>query len=163
MNKHPVSLGMEVYELFRLMRKAADTRMRELGYTQSQWRVLAYLKRNEGISQVGLADILDMQPIALGRVLDRMEGAGLIQRGPDPQDRRALKLFLLPAAEPMLEILRNVSEDVQRTATADLSEEEEETLVRLLRRMRHSVEQASATQTERPARPRATSGEVRTT
>src|ERR1700751_716672 len=163
MNEHPVSLGMEVYELFRLMRKEADTRMRELGYTQSQWRGLGYLKRNEGISQAGLADILDMQPIALGRVLDRMEAARLIERRPDPQDRRALKLFLLPAAEPMLEILRNVSEDVQRTVTADLSEEEEETLVRLLRRMRRSVEQSSATQTERPVRPRATPGEVRTT
>ena len=73
MNKHPVSLGMEIFEVFRIFRKEADNRMRELGYTQGQWRVLAYLKRNEGISQAGLAEILDMQPISLARVLDRME------------------------------------------------------------------------------------------
>ena len=124
--------------------------------------MLAYLKRNEGISQVGLADMLDMQPISLARVLDRMEAAGFIERRPDPQDRRALKLFLLPAAEPILEILKNVSEEVHKAATADLSDEEEATLVRLLNRMRRSVEKSSATQTERPARLRATTGEVRT-
>jgi DNA-binding MarR family transcriptional regulator len=162
MNKMPVSLGMEIFEVFRLLRREADTRMRGFGYTQGQWRVLAYLKRNEGISQVGLADMLDMQPISLARVLDRMEAAGLIERRPDPQDRRALKLFLLPAAEPMLDILRNVSEEVHRAATADLSAEEEATLKRLLDRMRRSVEKTSTIQSERPARPRANPGDVRT-
>jgi DNA-binding MarR family transcriptional regulator len=163
MNTQPDSLGMEIYEVFRLMRREAATRMRELGYTQSQWRVLAYLKRNEGISQVGLADILDMQPISLARVLDRMETAGLIERRQDPQDRRALKLFLLPAAGPMLEILRDVAEDVHSAATADLTDEEEETLLQLLKRMRGSVEKTSANQTERPARVRANAGDLRTT
>jgi MarR family transcriptional regulator for hemolysin len=134
------SIALEIYEVFRTMRREFDARARALGFTHGQWRVLNYLGRNEGISQVGLADMLDMQPISLGRVLDRMESSGLIERRPDPLDRRALKLFLAPAAGPMLEVLRGVGEDLRAIATRDLTDVEQETLVALLARMRRNIE-----------------------
>lgn len=136
----PYSITLEIFEVFRSIRREFDARARALGFTQGQWRVLNYLGRNEGISQVGLADMLDMQPISLGRVLDRMASNGLIERRPDPHDRRAMKLFLTPAAGPMLDVLRATGEDLRGIATRDLSEREQETLIALLARMRRNIE-----------------------
>ena len=150
------SVPLEIYEVFRTMRREYDARARALGFTQGQWRVLSQLGRNEGISQVGLAEILDMQPISVARVLDRMEASGLIERRPDPQDRRALKLFLAPAAIPMLELLRSVGEELRAVATADLSETEQETLLMLLGRIRRSIDASNhPSQAEHAQRHRA--------
>ncbi len=140
MNETKSIITLELYEVSRAMRRLFDARARDLGFTQGQWRILAQLSRNEGISQVGLAEILEMQPISLARVLDRMEGNGLIERRPDPKDRRALKLFLMPAAGPMLEILRTVGDELRSIATSNLSSAEQETLVHLIGKIRHSLE-----------------------
>src|SRR5579871_3091612 len=104
------SVTLEIFEVFRNLRREFDARARAHGFTEGQWRVLSHLGRNQGISQAGLAEMLEMQPISVARVLDRMAGNGLIERRPDPRDRRAVQLFLTPAAGPMLEILRNVGE-----------------------------------------------------
>jgi len=88
----PKSITLEIYEVARAMRLLFDNRARALGFTQGQWSVLAHLSRNEGISQAGLAEIVEMQPISVARVLDRLEGNGLIERRPDPNDRRATQL-----------------------------------------------------------------------
>jgi DNA-binding MarR family transcriptional regulator len=143
MNETKPIITLELYELSRAMRRLFDARARDLGFTQGQWRILAQLSRHEGISQAGLADILEMQPISLARALDRMETNGLIERRPDPKDRRALKLFLMPAAGPMLEILRQVSDELRSIATSNLSSAEQETLVQLLGKIRHSLENTS--------------------
>jgi len=134
------TITLELYEMFRTMRRIFDGRARALGFTQGQWRILVHLSSNQGISQAGLADILEMQPISLARVLDRMETNGLIERHPDPKDRRALKLFLTPAAGPMLDVLRDIGDDLRTIATSDLSPAEQETLVHLVGRIRHSLE-----------------------
>src|SRR4051812_40245743 len=137
MNEMKPIITLELYELSRAMRRLFDARARDLGFTQGQWRILAMLSRHEGISQSGLAEILEMQPISLARALDRMENNGLIERRPDPKDRRALKLFLTPAAGPMLEILRDVGDELRSIATSDLNTAEQETLVQLLGKIRH--------------------------
>jgi len=134
------SVSLEIYEISRILRREFDARARALGFTQGQWRVLTYLGRNEGISQVGLAEMLEMQPISLARVLDRMAASGLIERRPDPQDRRALKLFLTPAAVPMLQVLKAVGDELRGIAMRDLSEAELGTLVSLLGRVRRSLD-----------------------
>ncbi len=137
-------LGIEIYETSRTMRRHFDRRARAMGFTQGQWRVLWKLNSNAGISQVGLADLLDMQPISLTRVLDRMETAGLIERRPDPNDRRAVQLFLTPEAGPILVVLRKIAEEVRATATKDISPEQQAHVIGLLRHMRANFDGVSA-------------------
>lgn len=133
-------LGIEIYETSRTIRRHFDKRARALGFTQGQWRALLRLDLNEGISQAGLADLLDMQPISLMRILDRMEEAGLIERRADPADRRAMKLFLTPQAGPILKVLHEIADDVRATATKGLSEADQAQVIASLRRMRANFE-----------------------
>src|SRR5690348_13133430 len=82
------SFGFLLYDAARLLRRDFDRRARRIGLTRAQWSVLANLVRNEGVNQAGLADIMEIQPITLVRLLDRLEEAGWIERRPDPTDRR---------------------------------------------------------------------------
>lgn len=133
-------LGIEIYEMSRTIRRHFDRRARALGFTQVQWRALLRLDRNEGISQAGLADLLDMQPISLARILDRMATADLIERRPDPSDRRAVKLFLTPQARPILKVLHEIADDVRATATKGLTEVDQAQVITSLRHMRENFE-----------------------
>ena len=87
----------------RLLRTCADQEARRFGMTRAQWGVLFRLQRNEGLKQSELADLLEVQPITLTRLIDRLCDNGLIERRSDPNDRRAKRLFLTPAAKPVLE------------------------------------------------------------
>ena len=82
------SFGFLLHDVSRLLRTSFDRHARTIGLTRAQWRVLAHLSRNEGIKQVGLADILEIQPITLARLLDRLGADGWVERRPDPSDRR---------------------------------------------------------------------------
>src|SRR6202158_5259542 len=84
-----------------------------LGLTRAQCRTLGYLARNEGINQAGLADLLEIRPMTLGRQSDRMQEAGCIERRPDPTDRRARRLFLTDKARPVLGRIWDVSSETQ--------------------------------------------------
>jgi MarR family transcriptional regulator for hemolysin len=96
----------------RLMRTLADQKAREYGMTRAQWGVLFRLERNEGLKQSELAELLDIQPITLTRLIDRLHDNRLIERRSDPNDRRAKRLFLTPAARPMLEKLNVLASDM---------------------------------------------------
>jgi MarR family transcriptional regulator, transcriptional regulator for hemolysin len=89
----------------RLLRTCADQEARRFGMTRAQWAVLFRLQRNEGLKQSELADLLEVQPITLTRLIDRLCENGLIERRSDPSDRRAKRLFLTPAAKPVMERL----------------------------------------------------------
>ncbi len=78
------TLGFLLHDASRLMRKRVDRRARTLGLTRAQWRVLAQLRRREGINQSALADILEIENITMGRHIDRLEDAGWVERRPDP-------------------------------------------------------------------------------
>jgi MarR family transcriptional regulator, transcriptional regulator for hemolysin len=93
-------------DVARLLRTATDQKAREFGMTRAQWAVLARLERSQGLSQNDLAAILDVQPITLGRLVDKLCQEGLVERRPDPDDRRINRLFLLEAAYPVLERLQ---------------------------------------------------------
>jgi len=99
-------------DVARLLRTSADHKARQFGMTRAQWAVLARLQRQEGLKQSELAEILDLQPITLTRLLDRLCANGLIERRPDPEDRRANRLFLTPAAGPLMERLNAIGEDL---------------------------------------------------
>ena len=99
-----------VNDVARMLRTYANHRAATLGMTRAQWAVLVRLERAEGLKQGELAELLDLQPITLTRLVDRMCDGGLIERRPDPSDRRAKRLFLTPAARPLLERMHVLGE-----------------------------------------------------
>ena len=92
-----------ISDVGRLLRTYADQKARLFGMTRAQWAVLLRLERREGLKQSDLAEDLDIQPITLTRLVDRLCDNGLIERRPDPNDRRAKRLYLTPAARPLLD------------------------------------------------------------
>ena len=101
-----------------MLRTYADYKASQFGMTRAQWVVLARLDRSEGLKQSELAEILDVQPITLTRLLDRLCANGLIERRPDRTDRRAKRLYLTAAARPLLERLGALGEELMATALA---------------------------------------------
>src|SRR6187551_1358610 len=104
-----------VMDVARMLRTYADQRARQFGISRAQWGVLVRLDRSEGLKQTELAEILDLQPISLTRLLDRLAGNGLIERRPDPNDRRANRLYLTPAARPLLTELAKLGHNMMET------------------------------------------------
>lgn len=105
-----------LHDVARLLRTRFDQRARARGMTRAQWVILARLSRQPGMSQNELAGICEVEPITVGRLVDRLEARGLVERRPDPGDRRVNRLHLLPAAQPMLEEIMSyrdaLSEDI---------------------------------------------------
>jgi MarR family transcriptional regulator for hemolysin len=92
-----------VHDVARLIRIAADKRARVDGMTRAQWGLLVRIWRNPGVSQKEVADLLEVEPISVARLVDRLERSGLIERRPEPADRRIWRLHLCPAAAPVLQ------------------------------------------------------------
>lgn len=128
------TLGFVLHDVARAMRKRIEQRARAeaLPLTRAQWSVLAHLSRQEGINQAALAQILDIEPITLVRLLDRLQAAGLVERRPDPTDRRARVLFLTPAAHPLLDRIWTVAAAVREEAMDGLSDAQREALMQTL-------------------------------
>lgn len=126
-------------DVSRLIRKRFDVAARTLGVTGPQWRVLAALQRSPGMNQCALATWLEVEAITAGRMIDRLEKAGLVERRPDPADRRAWRLFLTEAADPQMAHLRECADDVFAEALQGLSEDEHEMLLTLLGRVRANL------------------------
>jgi MarR family transcriptional regulator for hemolysin len=114
-------LAFSIMDVARLMRTYADQKARHYGMTRAQWGVLVRLDRSEGLKQAELAEILDLQPITLTRLLDRLSANGLIERRPDPNDRRANRLYLTPAARPLLDRLATLGSDMMETVLEGLT------------------------------------------
>ena len=108
-------IAFTIMDVARMLRTYADQRARQFGISRAQWGVLVRLDRSEGLKQSELAEILDLQPISLTRLLDRLAENGLIERRADPNDRRANRLFLMPAARPLLEQLAELGKDMMAT------------------------------------------------
>jgi MarR family transcriptional regulator for hemolysin len=125
-------LGFLLQEVTRLLRRRFDRIVSDTGLTRSQWQALSCLARDEGMSQSTLADILEIEPITLTRLIDRLAAKGLIERRPNPMDRRSWALHLTEAARPLLAELETHAETARAEAYAGLSSEEllrvEETL-----------------------------------
>jgi MarR family transcriptional regulator, transcriptional regulator for hemolysin len=113
-------VAFNINDVARLLKTYADQRARDLGMTRAQWAVLARIERSEGLKQCELADTLDLQPITLTRLVDRLCDGGLIERRPDPDDRRAKRLYLTPAARPVLDGLTRLGQDIMATVLAGI-------------------------------------------
>jgi DNA-binding MarR family transcriptional regulator len=131
-------------DIGRLFRKRFDTSARVVGVTGPQWRVLAALNYRPGITQAVLAGLLDVEAITVGRMIDRLQKAGLVERRPAPADRRAWLLFITPAAEELLDQLQNVAEGVMAEILANFAPAEFEQLVNLLNRLRDNLVDVTA-------------------
>ncbi len=136
----PLSAKREIafvlHDVARMLRTYADQRARDLNTTRAQWAVLTRLQRCEGVKQAELADQLDLAPITLARLIDKLTAAGLVERRDDAQDRRANRLFLTDKALPTLERLANLGEDVMGRALSGLAPQTLATLKQGLERIR---------------------------
>jgi DNA-binding MarR family transcriptional regulator len=135
------TLGFVLNDVARLMRKRFEQRARAaaLGLTRAQAAVLAHLARQEGINQAALAQLLELEPITLARLLDRLQAAGLIERRADPKDRRAHLLYLTDTAYPLLDRIFALAAEVREDALAGVAEAERGRLVDLLIAMKANL------------------------
>ncbi|KPF73323.1 transcriptional regulator [alpha proteobacterium AAP81b] len=134
------SLALLIGDTSRLLRRKFDSRARRLGVSRAQWQVLFALSRSEGTNQAGLAEALDVETITVGRMVDRLEDAELVERRADPADRRAWRLYLTPRAHPLLEELREIAAVLMAEALVDLDDAEQAQLAELLGRLRARVQ-----------------------
>ena len=137
-------IGFSIIDVARMLRTYADQRARQFGISRAQWGVLVRLQRTEGLKQSELAEILDLQPISLTRLLDRLAENGLIERRADPNDRRANRLYLTPAARPVLEQLATLGLGMMETVLDGLDGKANERLLRDLTLMKDNLRAAIA-------------------
>jgi MarR family transcriptional regulator for hemolysin len=133
-----------ISDVGRLLRTYADQKARHVGMTRAQWAVLLRLERHEGLKQSDLAEILDIQPITLTRLVDRLCDSGLIERRADPKDRRAKRLHLTEAARPLLDHIEAQVEELGDTVLAGIDRSAGSTLLTQLERTRENLKQAIA-------------------
>ncbi|MDO8774001.1 MAG: MarR family transcriptional regulator [Burkholderiaceae bacterium] len=130
------SLSFLLADVSRLMRRAFRQRLQGSALTLAQARVLIYVSIHEGCRQVDLADLLEVQPITLARLIDKLVEAGLVERRPDPADRRAYQLYLTACAAPHLAAIEEVATTIRADALRDLTEQEAAMVILTLKKMR---------------------------
>jgi DNA-binding MarR family transcriptional regulator len=133
------TLPFEIAETAHALRKAFDRRASSLGVTRAQWKVLFRLTRFPGLRQVELADMLDVEPITLCRIVDRLEEAELVERQRDPEDRRAWRLQVTDKAKPLVERLKSLGSELVGEAFADIDRSELDQVRGVLARVRENV------------------------
>jgi MarR family transcriptional regulator for hemolysin len=107
-----------LHDVARLIRTKADQRARTHGMTRAQWVILSRLERQPGLSQNEMAAIVEVEPITIARLVDRLQASGFVERRADPKDRRIWRLHLTPAAEPMLAEIKKVKAQLHDEITA---------------------------------------------
>lgn len=133
------TLPFEIGETAHALRKAFDRRAVGLGVTRAQWKVLFRLTREPGLRQIALADMLDIEPITLSRIVDRLEDSGLVERRPDPDDRRAWRLHVTATAQPLVAKLKRVADDMIAEAFAGIDPKDIEITRQVLSRARENA------------------------
>jgi MarR family transcriptional regulator for hemolysin len=136
------TLGFLLHDVARLLRKRFEQNSRRSGLTRSQWHVLTYLAQNEGINQVRLAELIEIEPITLGRIVDKLEALGLIERHPHPTDRRRWLLHLMPAARARLQQARDYDDVTRSEAMAGVAEADRQHLLKTLQALKANLTQA---------------------
>lgn len=132
--------GFLISDVGRLLRRNFDVRARSIGVTRPQWKLLTTLARNEGANQGRLADLIDVEPISLCRMIDRLEESGLVERRTDPTDRRAWRIYLTEQAHPILSELRTLADELLDQALDGLFAEDRARLDESLQRIRRNLE-----------------------
>jgi MarR family transcriptional regulator for hemolysin len=157
-------IGVVISDVAHLLRTAFDRRVRRLGITRAQWLLLTRLHRRPGASQSELADMLEVEKASAGRMIDRMEAKGWVQRRAKPDDRRVKRVYLTPEAERVHRRIWRVAEATVDDALIDLSAQESAQLMRLLTRVKKTLAADTAAVdgngAARPARAHRPNGSV---
>jgi DNA-binding MarR family transcriptional regulator len=133
------TIGFLLNDTARLFRRSFNARTRDSGITALQWRLITYLKRHEGVRQGPLAELIEVEPITLSRMVDRLVEAELVERRADPADRRAWQLYLTPRAGDLLDGMRPIADALTAEAIEGLSATEVEQLSDLVERVRANL------------------------
>ena len=139
-------VGFLIHDVSRNMRSWFDAQVEAqgLGLTRAQWRVLIHLAAREGANQKELAEILELDTVTLGRHIDRLERDGWLERRPDPNDRRAWRLFLTAASHPTLARMKALAAELEESALSGLSARERAVLIDALTRIKANVTSSDA-------------------
>ena len=137
------TLPFEIGETAHALRKAFDRRAVGMGVTRAQWKVLFRLERQPGLRQIELADMLDIEPITLSRIVDRLEEAGFVERVADPADRRAWRLHVTARAQPLIAKLHAVADEMIAEAFAGIDPDEIAITRKVLGRVRDNASRAA--------------------
>jgi MarR family transcriptional regulator, transcriptional regulator for hemolysin len=129
-------------DVARIMRTRADQRARRLGMTRAQWVILVWLERRSGISQQDLAALVEVEPITVCRLVDRLEARGFVERRSDPKDRRVRRLHLTPQAEPILDEIHSYRAELRDLLTDGIPDEALKSQIDSLLRMKSNLVQA---------------------
>jgi DNA-binding MarR family transcriptional regulator len=133
------TLPFEIGETAHALRKDFDRRAAGMGVTRAQWKVLFRLTRHPGLRQIELADMLDIEPITLSRIIDRLQESDLVERVADPSDRRAWRLHVTARAQPLVEKLRAVADEMIAEAFAGIDPKHIEITRQVLGRVRENA------------------------
>ncbi|SDO57600.1 MarR family winged helix-turn-helix transcriptional regulator [Desulforhopalus singaporensis] len=133
------SIGFLVYEVSRLMRRDFDQRVHYLGLTQVQWRAIVHIARQEGCNQSLIADLLEVKPITVTRLIDRLVEQGWVVRKPDERDRRAVRLYLTEKARPLLATMQEKALETRAKALRGVSDEEFTILAAALKKIKTNL------------------------
>lgn len=136
-------LVAQLVESSRLLRNYIDHRAKSRGTTRAQWIVLFRLREQEGLSQVDLADVLELQPISLVRLLDRLVEHGLVERRHDPRDRRANRLFLTTSGRQLVDDLDSLRSSIATEVLQDVPSESIQTTLETLRDIKERIKSIS--------------------
>jgi MarR family transcriptional regulator for hemolysin len=140
---HKRQLVTQLVESSRILRNYIDQRAKERGTTRAQWIVLFRLRTQEGLSQVDLADVLELQPISLVRLLDRLVEQGLLERRHDPRDRRANQLFLTDAGRRLVDDLDSLRDAIATDVLQDIPDEAITTSLKTLQDIKDRIKAQS--------------------
>lgn len=132
-------LGFLMHDVSRLRRVVFDNLMKPLGVTRSQWWVLAYLSRHDGMAQSDLANMLELGKAALGGIIDRLEVSSFIIRNPDPVDRRIKRVFLTSLGKQTIKEMRGMSHEMSEEILLGLENEERILLAAMLNKVKHNL------------------------
>lgn len=132
-------LGFLMHDVSRLRRVVFDNLMKPLGVTRSQWWVLAYLSRHDGMAQSDLANILELGKAALGGIIDRLEASGFIMRNPDPVDRRVKRVFLTAQGKQTIKEMRVMSHEMSEEILEGLDNSERALLADMLNKVKNNL------------------------
>jgi MarR family transcriptional regulator, transcriptional regulator for hemolysin len=135
----PNDLLFLLHDLARHTRMEADRRAAAQGLTLAQWKILIHLERHAGLSQKELAEILEVEPITIARLIDRLETRGLVQRRDDPSDRRIWRLHLTTGAAPVLQALAHERAAMAEATTKGLTHAEIAAVAAAMERMKENV------------------------
>ena len=138
-----VDFLFSLFETQRLLRLYAGKQARRVGLTRAQWGVLAKLERTEGMKQAEIADLMEIQPITLTRLIDKLCDLGLIERRSDDSDRRVNRLYLTDAARPLMLKLAALRQELTQTALAGLSAADTHLLVAQLETVKNNLREAA--------------------